>query len=249
MASCPGNGARFKLAYIEYSMGRLQLHPDPEAPLEQTMQRLDIRRRKLLEPLTAYRDPFYFGSNLRTRFRWFTLDEGSALDVRLVLSSVCSKWRSVALATHEIWNDVDVIFTRANTTRRLKALDEIWFPRSGEYPLTLRFSLREEDSRITERLIRYAHRCRFLSIGGLHCLGAFLNSCRSLPLVLSTSSWCWMSASSARCAEGVPAENHAWHQFKWPQSSQMMLIDAFFGRYRESAEGRIILPQSLTRSG
>ncbi|KAJ7455624.1 hypothetical protein B0H11DRAFT_232767 [Mycena galericulata] len=121
--------AEMGLAYIEYSMGRLQLHPDPEAPLEQTMQRLDIRRRKLLEPLTAYRlalaphkvlsddvlreifircayddpsDPFYFGPNLRTRFRWFTPDEGSALDVRLVLSSVCSKWRSVALATHEI---------------------------------------------------------------------------------------------------------------------------------------------------
>ncbi|KAJ7455679.1 hypothetical protein B0H11DRAFT_2244463 [Mycena galericulata] len=173
-----------------------------ETQLEQTMQSLDIRRRQILKPLTAYRvalaphkilsddilreifircaydEPnhvYYFGPNLRTRFWWLTQGEGPRLDVRLVLSSVCSNWRSVALATHELWNDVDVTFTRENTTRRLKALDDIWFPRSGDYPLTLRFSLSEEDSRITERLIRYAHRCRFLSIDGLHCLGTFLN--------------------------------------------------------------------------
>ncbi|KAJ7435537.1 hypothetical protein B0H11DRAFT_1624166, partial [Mycena galericulata] len=58
------------------------------------------------------------------------------LDIRLILSRVCSHWRTVALATQELWNDIRVDFKDGDITRLLNAL-EIWLSRSGEYPLTL----------------------------------------------------------------------------------------------------------------
>ncbi|KAJ7144277.1 hypothetical protein C8R44DRAFT_143596 [Mycena epipterygia] len=92
------------------------------------------------------------------------------LDIRLVLSRVCSHWRSVTLDTHQLWSDVRVDFGSGNITSLLEVLDA-WLSRSGQYPLTLHFDGAADDPRITEQLTRYSNRSRSLFI---RCENPFL---------------------------------------------------------------------------
>ncbi|KAJ7464546.1 hypothetical protein FB451DRAFT_1403214 [Mycena latifolia] len=82
------------------------------------------------------------------------LKRGQKMDMRLVLSHICSHWRSVTVGIHEFWSDVKIIFTEHNTTHRREVLDE-WLRRSGEIPLSLDIihrNLELDDPRITELL-------------------------------------------------------------------------------------------------
>ncbi|KAJ7114852.1 hypothetical protein C8R44DRAFT_225207 [Mycena epipterygia] len=87
------------------------------------------------------------------------------LDIRLVLSRVCSHWRSVAFDAVKLWSDVRVDFGSGNTTHLLEVLD-VWLSRSGQCPLTLHLGGTADDPRIAEQLTRYSNRFRALSI---HC--------------------------------------------------------------------------------
>ncbi|KAJ7114786.1 hypothetical protein C8R44DRAFT_740153 [Mycena epipterygia] len=84
------------------------------------------------------------------------------LDIRSILCRICSHWRTVALDTHNLWSNVRVYFPK-NPVYLLKVLD-IWFSRSGQYPLTLNLIGKVDDPRVIQQLTRYSHRFRFLSI-------------------------------------------------------------------------------------
>ncbi|KAJ7115164.1 hypothetical protein C8R44DRAFT_983986 [Mycena epipterygia] len=82
------------------------------------------------------------------------------IDIRLTLCSICSGWRSIALQTPELWNDVRV---EMPTMRVLDVL-EIWFSRSLQSPLNLEISGTDSGPRITQLLTDYSWRFRSLSI-------------------------------------------------------------------------------------
>ncbi|KAJ7906498.1 hypothetical protein B0H13DRAFT_2333439 [Mycena leptocephala] len=94
------------------------------------------------------------------------------LDIRLILSRVCSHWRTVTLATQELWNDIRVDFKDGDITRLLNALD-IWLSRSGEYPLTLEIKAAGRDYGFLRLLVQYSGRILNLNVDRLPFPNAF----------------------------------------------------------------------------
>ncbi|KAJ7708473.1 hypothetical protein B0H14DRAFT_3903023 [Mycena olivaceomarginata] len=94
------------------------------------------------------------------------------LDIRLIVSRVCSHWRTVALATQELWNDIRVDFKDRDITRLLNALD-IWLSRSGEYPLTLEIKAARRDYGFLRLLVQYSGRIFHLYVDRLPFPNAF----------------------------------------------------------------------------
>ncbi|KAJ7464317.1 hypothetical protein B0H11DRAFT_80048 [Mycena galericulata] len=166
--------------------------------VEREIENLESRRGQLLAPLNAYRlalaphkilpddilreifvlcaqaDTTYTDAPaLRTDL---TANDRAPLKIRLTISHVSFRWRSVALQTHELWNDVQVSFWRANIANTVISslnLLELWLSRSGQYPLSwdIRHSVDPSTAleklcvdRIGEILARCSHRFRFLSI-------------------------------------------------------------------------------------
>ncbi|KAJ7167090.1 hypothetical protein C8R46DRAFT_1096027 [Mycena filopes] len=84
------------------------------------------------------------------------------------LCAVCSRWRTVALDTHELWSDVRVDFPeRRNPVGLLHAV-ELWFSRSGTHPVTLDITATSpDDGRIHQLIVEYSGRFRSLSMNGL----------------------------------------------------------------------------------
>ncbi|KAJ7920077.1 hypothetical protein B0H13DRAFT_2656532 [Mycena leptocephala] len=94
------------------------------------------------------------------------------LDIRLILSRVCSHWRTVALATQELWNNIRVDFKNGDITRLLKALD-IWMARSGQYPLTLEIKAARRDYGFLRLLVQNSGRILNLTVDRLPFPNAF----------------------------------------------------------------------------
>ncbi|KAJ7464313.1 hypothetical protein B0H11DRAFT_2198118 [Mycena galericulata] len=97
-----------------------------------------------------------------------------SLKIRLTISHVSFRWRSVALQTHELWNDVQLFIWRADITPLLNLID-LWLSRSGQYPLSWGFrdmislwniAVLEKGcvDRIGEMLARCSHRFLYLSV-------------------------------------------------------------------------------------
>ncbi|KAJ7114713.1 hypothetical protein C8R44DRAFT_984160 [Mycena epipterygia] len=84
-------------------------------------------------------------------------------DIRLIISQVCSLWRSVALDTSNLWSDVRVDFETGDTTLLLEVL-AVWLSRSGKYPLALNIGGAVDDPRIADQLTPHSNRFRCLSI-------------------------------------------------------------------------------------
>ncbi|KAJ7166986.1 hypothetical protein C8R46DRAFT_268450 [Mycena filopes] len=91
-------------------------------------------------------------------------------DIRPVLCGVCSRWRAVALVTHELWSDVRVELGRRSAARLLTAL-ELWLSRAGSHPVILDLSgaqnLRNESperARIDQLIVAYSGQFRSLSV-------------------------------------------------------------------------------------
>ncbi|KAJ7923280.1 hypothetical protein B0H13DRAFT_2316663 [Mycena leptocephala] len=97
---------------------------------------------------------------------------GVHLDIRLILSRVCSHWRTVTLATQELWNDIRVDFKDGDITRLLNALD-IWLSRSGEYPLTLEIKAARRGYGFLRLLVQYSGRILNLNVDRLPFPNAF----------------------------------------------------------------------------
>ncbi|KAJ7469116.1 hypothetical protein FB451DRAFT_1478956 [Mycena latifolia] len=90
----------------------------------------------------------------------------SHLDVRLMISRVCSHWRLVVLGMPELWNNVGI----QGCFSLLKVVD-LWLARSGLHPISLDIrSARDAGAR--SLLMRYSHRIRFLSLDSLEPLRA-----------------------------------------------------------------------------
>ncbi|KAF4622614.1 hypothetical protein D9613_009216 [Agrocybe pediades] len=64
------------------------------------------------------------------------MDKTNTIDVPLLLSSTCSRWRDAAIDTHRLWSRLSIQLTSA-TSESLTALVDTWFSRSGECPLTV----------------------------------------------------------------------------------------------------------------
>ncbi|KAJ7167062.1 hypothetical protein C8R46DRAFT_996766 [Mycena filopes] len=104
-------------------------------------------------------------------------------NVPLALCGVCSRWRAVALATHELWSDVRVNFRqeiwmdapvnpRVRRAAHLLTGLDLWLSRTGTHPVTLHIAsansleLRRspEYVRIDELMVEYSGRFRSLSV-------------------------------------------------------------------------------------
>ncbi|KAJ7473753.1 hypothetical protein B0H11DRAFT_2429610 [Mycena galericulata] len=84
-------------------------------------------------------------------------------DMRLIVCQVCSRWRSIALETPELWSDVRASFKERLYPRLVNVL-LIWVVRSGQHPLSWDLRGYHDDSRIMDLLTQVSHRLRFLSI-------------------------------------------------------------------------------------
>ncbi|KAJ7741752.1 hypothetical protein DFH07DRAFT_51117 [Mycena maculata] len=101
----------------------------------------------------------------------------SGMDIHCVLPSVCSHWRTVALQAHELWRNSRAVLRRTDPIYRLLDVLDVWVSRAGESTASLDITVEVEDRLITERLRRYAHRLRALSLHSpnLHVMRRFLD--------------------------------------------------------------------------
>jgi hypothetical protein len=56
---------------------------------------------------------------------------------QLVISHVCSHWRTVALRTSELWSNTQLAYTEENGPERVIDLHKQWLLRAGKFPVTL----------------------------------------------------------------------------------------------------------------
>ncbi|KAJ7612245.1 hypothetical protein FB45DRAFT_1037166 [Roridomyces roridus] len=89
-------------------------------------------------------------------------------DIRICLTRVSSHWRAVALETHELWAEVKLDYTSdSDLIDRLLTVLDTWFSRSGNLPLSLTITggaLGNPNAQLTERLVRYSQRLRYLDV-------------------------------------------------------------------------------------
>lgn len=57
-------------------------------------------------------------------------------DIRMSVSQVCSTWRSIIIATPELWKDFEISYTTQASELRATRLANRWLPRCGDFPLT-----------------------------------------------------------------------------------------------------------------
>ncbi|KAJ7020048.1 hypothetical protein C8F04DRAFT_1145547 [Mycena alexandri] len=90
----------------------------------------------------------------------------SGKDIRLILCQICSRWRTTALHTFTLWNDVKINFRSHKIVQVLKLLP-IWLGRAGESTLSLHIEGDTDDPRVLSIVSTYAHRCHALVLGNL----------------------------------------------------------------------------------
>ncbi|KAJ7720400.1 hypothetical protein B0H16DRAFT_1604588 [Mycena metata] len=91
---------------------------------------------------------------------------GKGKDIRLILCQICSRWRTIALDTRKLWNNVKINFGSHKIARVLKLLP-IWLGRAGESTLSLHIDGRTDDPRVFSIVSTYAHRCHALVLEDL----------------------------------------------------------------------------------
>ncbi|KAJ7155630.1 hypothetical protein C8R46DRAFT_1356103 [Mycena filopes] len=153
--------------------------------LELRRQNLETRRLELQRSLPIYRRAIAPHKTLpvellREIFKFFggpsdlnKITAPRSRDVHLALCGVCSRWRAVALGTHELWSDVRVEFYYRRHTQLLDAL-ALWLSRTGSHAaaldLTCTGSLAVESPecvRIDQLIVQYSRLFRSLSLRGL----------------------------------------------------------------------------------
>lgn len=240
------------------------------AHIDQEIQALQARRSALIFPLDAYRVALAPHKSLtddvlREIFILSAYQEGTQLEtdlnmivdrrsskrrnIRLIISAVSSRWRSVALETHELWSKVDVQFPyeEPHLTNILDVLN-IWLSRTGNYPLSFRFNVQVNDVRIVELLFRFLNQIRSLSFESHWGLGAFLDSPpgsmgRLETLRLGNDEWafehprpitvfgeapCLRSVSMTMVPQGTVFQGLQWHQLGELKLQQSFLPSDFY---------------------
>ncbi|KAJ7167042.1 hypothetical protein C8R46DRAFT_996751 [Mycena filopes] len=109
-------------------------------------------------------------------------------NVPLALCGVCSGWRAVALATHELWSAVRVSFPYGRNPAPLVDALELWLSRTGAHPVTLYIAtmagLAHESpdfGRVDQLIVEYSRQLRSVSVHG-HGLPLRSNIFATTPL-------------------------------------------------------------------
>ena len=142
--------------------------------LEQKIQELQERRRKLATKMNTNHDPFILKLPPEVASHIFILFKGDSeksqgrrenLSVTFLLGAVCRGWRQLARSTPQLWSTLTLVFPEKSVIMdTLPRLVVDWLDRSGGLPLTLDISsyrsipLAEESLSIINALNQHSRR-------------------------------------------------------------------------------------------
>jgi hypothetical protein len=130
------------------------LASNEDMQLQQKIQELQGRRRKLRTTMNANHDPFVLKLPPEVASHIFLLSmgerdtrevSGDGLPTPFLLGAVCRGWRHLARSTPHLWSRLAFVLPKSKKSTIMKSLPHLvtdWLERSGGLPLTLDISYR-----------------------------------------------------------------------------------------------------------